>query len=92
MDKITDYQAAAADADNDTIDLVTEQGANSASIDVKSAIAGGGGSETVTATVTNGVVTLSGSMRVLSILFRMDRCCVSRWRYKKAADDAMPLV
>ena len=62
MDKITDYQAAAANADNDKIDIITgAAGANSTAIDVKSAIAGGGGSETVTASVTNGVVTLSGS-------------------------------
>ena len=62
MDKITDYQAAAADNHNDKIDLITgAKGANSASIDVKSAVAGGGGSETVTASVTNGVATLSGS-------------------------------
>ena len=62
MDKITDYQAAAADNHNDKIDLITgAKGANSASIDVKSAIAGGGGGETVTASVTNGVATLSGS-------------------------------
>ena len=62
MDKITDYQAAAATADNDTIDIITgAAGANSTAIDVKSAIAGGGGSETVTASVTNGVATLSGS-------------------------------
>ena len=62
MDKITDYQAAAADQHNDKIDLITgAAGANSSSIDVKSAIAGGGGSETVTASVTNGVVTLAGS-------------------------------
>ena len=62
MDKITDYQAAAADSHNDKIDLITgAKGANSASIDVKSAIAGGGGGETVTASVTNGVATLSGS-------------------------------
>ena len=62
MDKITDYQAAAADNHNDKIDLITgAKGANSASIDVKSAIAGGGGGETVTVSVTNGVATLSGS-------------------------------
>jgi Ca2+-binding RTX toxin-like protein len=90
MDKITDYQAAAADADNDTIDLVTgAKGANSASIDVKSAIAGGGGSETVTATVTNGVVTLSGSdAGLINTLSEWIDAVSVDGVIKKAADDA----
>ena len=62
MDKISDFQAAAADGHNDKIDNITgAKGANTASVDVKSAISGGGGGETVTAAVNNGVVTLSGS-------------------------------
>jgi len=90
MDKITDYQAAAADADNDTIDLVTgAKGANSASIDVKSAIAGGGGGETVTATVTNGVVTLSGSdAGLINTLAEWIDAVSVDGVIKKAADDA----
>jgi hypothetical protein len=90
MDKITDYQAAAADADNDTIDLVTgAKGANSASIDVKSAIAGGGGGETVTATVTNGVVTLSGSdAGLINTLSEWIDAVSVDGVIKKAADDA----
>lgn len=61
-DKITDYQAAAAENHNDTIDNITgAKGVNTSSVDVKSAIEGGGGGETVTAAVSNGVVTLSGS-------------------------------
>ena len=61
MDKITDYQAAAEDAHNDKIDNITGAvGANTSNVDVKSAISGGGGGETVTAAVANGIVTLSG--------------------------------
>ena len=90
MDKITDYQAAAADADNDTIDLVTgAKGANSGSIDVKSAIAGGGGSETVTASVTNGVATLSGSdAGLINTLSEWIDAVSVDGVIKKAADDA----
>ena len=90
MDKITDYQAAAADADNDTIDLVTgAKGADSASIDVKSAIAGGGGGETVTATVTNGVATLSGSdAGLIDTLSEWIDAVSVDGVIKKAADDA----
>ena len=90
MDKITDYQAAAADADNDTIDLVTgAKGADSASIDVKSAIAGGGGGETVTATVTNGVATLSGSdAGLINTLSEWIDAVSVDGVIKKAADDA----
>jgi hypothetical protein len=90
MDKITDYQAAAADNHNDKIDLITgAKGANSASIDVKSAIAGGGGSETVTASVTNGVATLSGSDKGLinTLAEWIDTVSVDGV-IKKAADDA----
>ena len=90
MDKITDYQAAAADADNDTIDLVTgAKGANSGSIDVKSAIAGGGGGETVTASVTNGVATLSGSdAGLINTLSEWIDAVSVDGVIKKAADDA----
>lgn len=90
MDKITDYQAAAADADNDTIDLVTgAKGADSTSIDVKSAIAGGGGGETVTATVTNGVATLSGSdAGLIDTLSEWIDAVSVDGVIKKAADDA----
>ena len=90
MDKITDYQAAAADAHNDTIDLITgAKGANSASIDVKSAIAGGSGGETVTATVTNGVVTLSGSdAGLINTLSEWIDAVSVDGVIKKAADDA----
>ena len=90
MDKITDYQAAAADADNDTIDLVTgAKGADSTSIDVKSAIAGGGGGETVTATVTNGVATLSGSdAGLINTLSEWIDAVSVDGVIKKAADDA----
>lgn len=62
MDKITDYQAAAADFDNDKIDISTNsKGANTSSINVKSAISNGSGSEAVTASVAKGIVTISGS-------------------------------
>lgn len=62
MDKISDYQAAAADSHNDTIDNVTgAKGVNTASIDVKAAIASGSGGETVTMSVNNGVATLAGT-------------------------------
>ena len=62
MDKITDYQAAAADAHNDKIDNITGAvGADTSNVDVKSAISGGGGGETVKAAVANGIVTLSGA-------------------------------
>ena len=90
MDKITDYQAAAADADNDTIDIITgAKGANSGSIDVKSAIAGGGGSENVTAAVTNGVVTLSGSdAGLINTLSEWIDAVSVNGVIKKAADDA----
>jgi len=90
MDKITDYQAAAADADNDTIDLVTgAKGADSTSIDVKSAIAGGGGGETVTASVTNGVATLSGSdAGLINTLSEWIDAVSVDGVIKKAADDA----
>ena len=90
MDKITDYQAAAADADNDTIDLVTgAKGANSGSIDVKSAIAGGSGGETVTASVTNGVATLSGSdAGLINTLSEWIDAVSVDGVIKKAADDA----
>ena len=58
MDKITDYQAADADSHNDKIDNITGvKGADTSNIDVKSAIAGGSGSETVTASVADGIVT-----------------------------------
>ena len=44
MDRITDYQAAAADARNDKIDTITGAvGADTSNVDVKSAISGGGG-------------------------------------------------
>ena len=90
MDKITDYQAAAADAHNDKIDLITgAKGANSSSIDVKSAIAGGGGSETVTASVTNGVVTLAGSdAGLINTLPEWIDAVSVDGVIKKAADDA----
>ena len=90
MDKITDYQAAAADADNDTIDTITgAKGANSSSIDVKSAIAGGGGSETVTASVTNGVATLSGSdAGLINTLSEWIDAVSVNGVIKKAANDA----
>ena len=90
MDKITDYQAAAADADNDTIDIITgAAGANSTAIDVKSAIAGGGGSETVTAAVTNGVATLSGSdAGLINTLSEWIDAVSVDGVIKKAADDA----
>ena len=90
MDKITDYQAAAAIADNDTIDIITgAKGANSASIDVKSAIAGGGGSETVTASVTNGVATLAGSdAGLINTLSEWIDAVSVDGVIKKAADDA----
>lgn len=62
MDKISDSQAAAADDHNDKIDNITgAKGTKAASVDVKSVISGGGGSETVTVAVNNGVITLSGS-------------------------------
>jgi hypothetical protein len=62
MDKITDYQADADAEHNDTIDNITGSvGANTTAVDVKSAVANGSGSETVTASVTNGIVTLSGT-------------------------------
>ncbi|MDC3205159.1 hypothetical protein OBA42_01050 [Paracoccaceae bacterium] len=90
MDKITDYQAAAATADNDTIDIITgAKGANSTSIDVKSAIAGGGGSETVTASVTNGVATLAGSdAGLINTLSEWIDAVSVDGVIKKAADDA----
>ena len=90
MDKITDYQAAAANADNDKIDIITgAAGANSTAIDVKSAIAGGGGSETVTASVTNGVVTLSGSdAGLINTLSEWIDAVSVNGVIKKAADDA----
>ena len=90
MDKITDYQAAAATADNDTIDIITgTKGANSTSIDVKSAIAGGGGSETVTASVTNGVATLAGSdSGLINTLSEWIDAVSVDGVIKKAADDA----
>ena len=90
MDKITDYQAAAATADNDIIDIITgAKGANSASIDVKSAIAGGGGSETVTASVTNGVATLAGSdAGLINTLSEWIDAVSVDGVIKKAADDA----
>jgi hypothetical protein len=60
MDKINDYQADVAGNHNDTIDNITGSvGANTSSIDVKSAISGGSGS--VTASVVNGIVTVSGT-------------------------------
>jgi hypothetical protein len=63
MDAINDFQPNAADGHNDKIDNITGSvGANTASaVDVKGAIASGNGSETVTASVANGIVTLSGS-------------------------------
>ena len=63
LDKISDYKAAVATSHNDTIDNVTGTvGADTASaIDVKQSIASGSGSETVTAAVANGIVSLSGS-------------------------------
>lgn len=62
MDKITDFQAAAAESHNDKIDNVTgAKGANTSSINVRNAISGGNGSETVTASVSSGIVTLAGS-------------------------------
>ena len=90
MDKITDYQAAAATADNDTIDIITgAKGANSTTIDVKSAIAGGGGSETVTASVTNGVATLAGSdSGLINTLSEWIDAVSVDGVIKKAADDA----
>ena len=90
MDKITDYQAAAANADNDKIDIITgAAGANTTAIDVKSAIAGGGGSETVTASVTNGVVTLSGSdAGLINTLSEWIDAVSVNGVIKKAADDA----
>lgn len=60
MDKINDYQADVAGNHNDTIDNITGSvGTNTSSIDVKSAISGGSGS--VTASVVNGIVTVSGT-------------------------------
>ena len=62
MDSITDYQADADDEHNDTIDNITGTvGADTSSVDVKSAISGGSGSEVVTASVTTGIVTLTGA-------------------------------
>ena len=62
MDKITDFQAAAADSHNDSINNVTgSRGANVASLDVKAAISGDSTGKTVTAAVANGIVTLSGT-------------------------------
>ena len=62
MDKINDYQADVAGNHNDTIDNITGSvGTNTSSIDVKSAISGGGGSESVTASVVNGIATVSGT-------------------------------
>ena len=62
MDKINDYQADAAEKHNDTIDNITGKvGTDTTNIDVKTAIAAGGGGETVKAGVTNGIVTLSGA-------------------------------
>lgn len=62
MDKINDYQGDIADNHNDTIDNITGLvGADTASIDVKSAISGGSGSEVVTASVASGIATLSGT-------------------------------
>ena len=83
-------EAAAADADNDKIDIITgAAGANSTAIDVKSAIAGGGGSETVTASVTNGVVTLSGSdAGLINTLSEWIDAVSVDGVIKKAADDA----
>ena len=62
MDKITDYQAAAADARNDKIDNITGAvgGADTSNVDVKSHTSVAGG-ETVKAAVANGIVTLSGA-------------------------------
>ena len=62
MDSISDFQADAEEEHNDTIDNITGiVGADTAGIDVKSAISSGSGSETVTASVTTGIVTLSGA-------------------------------
>ena len=62
MDSITDFQADADEEHNDTIDNITGTvGADTADTDVKSAISSGSGSETVTASVTSGIVTLSGA-------------------------------
>ena len=90
MDKITDYQAAAADSHNDKIDLITgAKGANSSSINVKTAIAGGSGGETVTASVSNGVVTLSGSgAGLINTLSEWIDAVSVDGVIKKAADDA----
>ena len=50
MDKINDYQADVPENHNDTIDNITGTvGTNTTNIDVKTAISGGGGSETVKA-------------------------------------------
>ncbi len=90
MDKITDYQAAAATADNDTIDIITgTKGANSSSVDVKSAISGGSGGETVTASVSDGVVTLAGSDKgLINTLSEWIDAVSIDGVIKKAADDA----
>ena len=62
MDSVSDFQADADEEHNDTIDNITGiVGADTAGIDVKSAIFGGSGSETVTASVTTGIVMLSGA-------------------------------
>jgi hypothetical protein len=60
MDKITDFTIAKDKVDLASTD-VTADVAIGAAIDVKAAIAGGTGSESVSAIVTNGVVTLTGT-------------------------------
>ena len=62
MDKINDYQADVPENHNDKIDNITGKvGTNKTNIDVKTAISGGGGSETVKAAVADGIVTVSGT-------------------------------
>ena len=61
MDKINDY-CRCSENHNDKIDNITGKvGTNRTNIDVKTAISGGGGSETVKAAVADGIVTVSGT-------------------------------
>jgi Ca2+-binding RTX toxin-like protein len=70
MDKITDFAALAADQKFDTLDFAATtvmtagtagDGIVTDNLDVKSAIASGTGSETVTASLTSGLIVLSGA-------------------------------
>lgn len=70
MDTVTDFAAVAADQNYDTLDFAAVtvmtagtagDGVVTANLDVKGTIASGTGSEVVTATVTNGLVVLSGA-------------------------------